>query len=206
MLPNEVFALACRAYYEEQGLIVDGRNGQFAHSPLTRKECNTGYYLLWEHHQQQGLIQSRDLGKCCFFSGDTKKWLLTANYFPENYFELWDIYDEFVKYMGMTREDRVANGKKVHELGIGIFGMTEEERLAQRRKAREMAWAATSKRIEIVTPDARYEFPSVAAASAVLGIPKQTISKRLNYPEGQGTGIRGQYSKKARNNFVANYL
>jgi hypothetical protein len=95
MLSNERFALACRAYYEEIGLIVDSSNGQFAHSPLTRKECDTGYYLLWEHHQHQGLLQSKDLDKCCFFSGDTKKWLLECDYFPADYFELWDIFEKY---------------------------------------------------------------------------------------------------------------
>jgi hypothetical protein len=95
MLPNEEFALACRAYYEEQGLIVDKTNGQFAHCPLPRDECDTGYYLFWEHHQHQGLLQSKDLNKKCFFTPDTRNWLLTADYFPDNFFELWDIYDEF---------------------------------------------------------------------------------------------------------------
>jgi hypothetical protein len=165
MLPNEVFALACRAYYEEQGLIVDGRNGQFAHCPLPKKDGKTGYYLLWEHHQHQGLLQSRDLGKCCFFAGDAKKWLLTADYFPENFFELWDIYEEFVTGLhgmtreehvahcrknghkahrlkigihGVTREEKVALGKKLHELGIGIHGMTKEERVAHGKKLHEL--------------------------------------------------------------------
>ena len=129
MLPNEEFALACLAYYEEQGLIVDKTNGQFAHSPLTRKECDTGYHLLWEHHQQQGLIQSRDLGKCCFFTGDAKKWLLAADYFPENYFELWDIYEEFATAGAKKAGEKGGKrgGKKSQELGVGIFGMTEEQ-------------------------------------------------------------------------------
>ena len=100
MLPNEVFALACRAWYEEQGLIVDKRNGEFAHSPLTRKECDTGYYLLHGHHQHHGLIQSKDLDKCCFFSGDTLRWLRKCDYFPENFFELWDIYDKYIRVNG----------------------------------------------------------------------------------------------------------
>ena len=95
MLPNEIFALACRAYYEEQGLIVDKRNGEFAHCPYPRGMGDTGYYLLWEHHQQQGLLQSRDVGRCCFLIGSAKKWLTTCNYWPDNYFELWDIYEEF---------------------------------------------------------------------------------------------------------------
>jgi hypothetical protein len=106
MLPNEVFALACRAYYEKQGLIVDETNGEFAHCPLTRKECDTGYYLLWGHHQHQGLLQSLDLGKCCFFAGHALKWLRECDYFPDNYFELWDIYE---KYNG-------ENGKIFHAL------------------------------------------------------------------------------------------
>jgi hypothetical protein len=97
MLPNEVFALACRAYYDEIGLIVDETNGEFAHCPLTREECDTGYYLLHGHHQHQGLLQSRDLGKCCFFVGHAKKWLEELDYFPDNYFELWDIYEEYTK-------------------------------------------------------------------------------------------------------------
>ena len=106
MLPNEVFALACRAYYDEIGLVVDKRNGQFAHCPYPKGMGETGYYLLWEHHQQQGLLQSRDVGRRCFFTGHPKKWLLTCNPLPENYFELWDIYEEFV-----AGEHSPAHGK-----------------------------------------------------------------------------------------------
>jgi hypothetical protein len=95
MLLNEEFALSCLRYYEEQGIVVDATNGQFAHCPYPEGMGETGYYLLWEHHQQQGLIQSRDVGKMCFFSGDVKKWLTECDPMPDNYFELWDIYEEF---------------------------------------------------------------------------------------------------------------
>ena len=94
MLSNEVFALKCLEWYEEQGLIVNNSNGEFAHCPLPERYGDKGYYLLHEHHQQQGLLQSRDIGECCFFSGDAKTWLVNCNYWPDNYFELWDIYDE----------------------------------------------------------------------------------------------------------------
>ena len=96
MLTNERFALACRAYYDEMGLIVDASNGQFAHCPLPERYGDSGYYLLWEHHQHQGLLQSRDIGERCFFNGDAKRWLLECDPFPDNYFELWDIYYEFL--------------------------------------------------------------------------------------------------------------
>jgi hypothetical protein len=119
MLSNEVFALACRARYEKQGLIVDERNGEFAHSPLTRKECDTGYYLLHADHQHQGLLQSRDLNKCCFFPAHTKIWLETCDILPSNFFELWDIYEKYASKL--SRE----NAEKLHEnrdeLGKSIF-------------------------------------------------------------------------------------
>ena len=124
MLPNEKFALECRARYEEQGLIVDKTNGYFAHSPLTRKECDTGYYLLWNDHQHQGLLQSRDLGKCCFWVGDVKKWLIECDYWPVNYFELWDIYEQYSKVQCQiggrkSAEKKDKNGKSVNAVKAG---------------------------------------------------------------------------------------
>jgi hypothetical protein len=126
MLPNEEFALGCRAWYEEQGLIVDETNGEFAHCPQPEKYGDTGYYLLHGHHQQQGLLQSKDIGECCFFSGHTKKWLLECEYFPENYFELWDIYEEYVRLNG------AKGAKKAHsqrdDLGRSVLGVRNAER------------------------------------------------------------------------------
>ena len=123
MLSNEIFALACRAYYDEEGLIVDATNGQFAHSPLTRKECDTGYYLLWGHHQHQGLLQSKDLDKCCFFPGHALKWLRECDYFPEGYFELWDIYEKYVSVLVMKAHE------EKDELGRSVRGVEGAERL-----------------------------------------------------------------------------
>jgi hypothetical protein len=131
MLPNEEFALACRAYYEEQGFIVDQTNGQFAHSPLTRKECDTGYYLLWEHHQHQGLLQSRDLNKCCFFAPDTLKWLKECDYFPSDFFDLWDVYDNFKGWAVsiMSEEDKKkGRGKLKEKISEYYSTLSEDER------------------------------------------------------------------------------
>jgi len=97
---------------------VDATNGEFAHSPLTRKECDTGYYLLHGHHQHQGLLQSKDLNKRCFFTGHANKWLLECDYFPEGYFELWDIYEKYVdehmeKLHEKTHKERDEFGRSV---------------------------------------------------------------------------------------------
>ena len=96
MLPNEIFALKCRERYAEDGLIVDQSNGEFAHCPLPKGLGDSGYYLLHDDHQWQGLLQSKDLGRRCYWIPDAKLWLMKAN-FVEGYFELWDIFDEFNK-------------------------------------------------------------------------------------------------------------
>lgn len=139
MLPNEEFALACRQYYAEEGSIVDKRNGQFAHSPYPDGMGDTGYYLLWEHHQHQGLLQSRDVGRCCFFTPDARKWLLECNYFPENYFDLWDIYDEYKgenilkTHLEKDEQGRSQNTMRLHSEkdggGRSVMGVRNAERL-----------------------------------------------------------------------------
>jgi hypothetical protein len=127
MLSNERFALACRAYYDEIGLVVDATNGEFAHSPLTRKECETGYYLLHSDHQHQGLLQSRDLGKCCFFPYHTLKWLKECDDFLDNYFELWDIYDEYSGYNG--RKVMEKRHKEKDEKGRSLAAVRLNEKI-----------------------------------------------------------------------------
>ena len=114
MLSNEVFAIECRRKYEEQGLIVDKTNGQFAHCPYPKGMGDSGYYLLWSDHQHQGLLQSRDVGRRCFWTADAKIWL---DGFPEGYFELCDIYQEFNSgkhhsMFGKTGELATRYGKK----------------------------------------------------------------------------------------------
>jgi hypothetical protein len=121
MLPNELFALACRAYYDEEGIVVDKTNGQFAHCPQPERYGNKGYYLTWEDHQQQGLLQSRDIGECCFFVGHARKWLVECDYFPENYFELWDIYEKYVN-LNASNAAKKLHGEK-DENGKSIFAV-----------------------------------------------------------------------------------
>ena len=114
MLPNEKFALECRAHYDEIGLVVDERNGQFAHCPYPEGMGESGYYLLFEHHQQQGILQSKDVNKCCFFVGHAKQWLIQCDPIPANYFDLWDIFDEYSKEsLKKVHSIKNENGKSV---------------------------------------------------------------------------------------------
>lgn len=114
MLPNEKFAIERRKYYDEIGLVVDKTNGQFAHYPYPKGMGETGGYLLFEDHQQQGILQSKDVGRMCFFGGHAKQWLLNCDPLPPNYFELWDIYETYItahnkEYGGETLKQYVKD-------------------------------------------------------------------------------------------------
>jgi hypothetical protein len=131
MLPNERFALECRAKYETQGLVVDATNGEFAHCPYPEGMGESGYYLLHGDHQQQGILQSQDIGKLCFWVGHARQWLLTCDPLPDNYFELWDIYEKITKEHGVERASHLT--KTIHsekdEFGKSIQGIKNAERL-----------------------------------------------------------------------------
>ena len=123
MLPNEIFALKCRERYAEDGLIVDQSNGEFAHCPLPKGLGDSGYYLLHDDHQWQGLLQSKDVGRRCYFIANAQRWLLKAP-FVDGYFELWAIYDEFNK---PTEEHRRKNGEAHKGDKNPNFGKTHSE-------------------------------------------------------------------------------
>ena len=181
MLPNEVFALACRACYEEQGLIVDERNGQFAHCPQPKRYGDTGYYLLWEHHQHQGLLQSRDVGECCFFIGSAKKWLLECDPIPDNYFELWEIYEKYSEKQlsrmwekGYYRNPELqAKGVETHRKnGTGCFSSEFRE------KGTNAAQKVNMKPIEVTNIETgeKFIFPSKLEAAKVLNLNESCLS------------------------------
>jgi hypothetical protein len=196
MLPNEEFALACLAYYEEQGLIVDRTNGEFAHCPLTRKECNTGYYLLWEHHQHQGLLQSRDLGKCCFFSGDVKRWLLTCDYWPDNYFELWDIYEEFVCTAMRTPEAQRKSVETRRKNGTFFKNCHTPEAKRKRVEARRRKNNYGDNK-HMITPEAQKKALETKRKNGTNKLSLESKKKGIETKRRNGTLMKGLHTLEA---------
>jgi hypothetical protein len=202
MLPNEEFALACRAYYEEQGLIVDKKNGEFAHCPYPKNMGETGYYLLHEHHQQQGLLQSRDVGQRCFWGGDAKKWLLTTEYFPDNFFELWDIYDEFMGNTSHlhTKEVRVKRGEACRAFQKTIPKKERQERMKKASQSPKFKPGWRGKPVEIIFPDGKIgTYPSARFASLALGTNPGLVYGWINC---QGGEVKRQRYKGYRARFL----
>jgi len=169
MLPNEVFALECRKRYEEQGLIVDertihnGRRAQFAHCPLPRGMGDKGLYLTWEDHQHQGLLQSKDVGRRCFYIQDVKRWLDT---YPPNYFELYDIYQEYISGVHCHLHGKVGELHPRHGKPGAMLGRTGELHPCYQRRT-----GPRRKAIIAIKPDGtKLHFGSVNEASKELGI------------------------------------
>ncbi len=207
MLSNERFALECLQRYAESGDIVDATNGQFAHCPQPERYGDKGYYLTWEDHQHQGLLQSRDIGECCFFKGHAKKWLLDCDHFPDNYFELWDIYEKYAskqskKIAEKLHEEKDELGRSVHALRAFEKVHLERDSLgrsAHAVKASEKVGRDKSKVMGVTFPNGRVGvYPSVNMASMFTGIPKTTLRNWAH------KGLVGKYGKNK--GYGARYL
>jgi len=120
------FVEKCLERYERLDIIPgDPNEGKWnkAHYPAPNPEGDTTIPMLWDDHQQQGLYQSEEWGRVCFFAGDAKKFL-THGPFVENWFELWDIYDKWMKKKGegmneKIHEEKDEEGKSVHAVKLG---------------------------------------------------------------------------------------
>ena len=114
------FVARCYTTYAKLGLEPgnpDDGCWQDAHYPAPCPEGTSIIPLLYNDHQIQGLLQSEEYERCCFWVGDAKRFLLNCP-FVEDWFELWDLYERW-KGNGMgkmnkslTLEARSVNAKK----------------------------------------------------------------------------------------------
>jgi hypothetical protein len=116
------FVKECLEFYEEGGWSPE-KGWEEAHYPAPENKGNSTIWMQHDHHQVQGLWQSKEYGQCCFFSGHAKRFLKHGP-FVSGWFELWDIYD---KYSG-------ENGRKTAELGVGAHGRSAEQMKEDTRK------------------------------------------------------------------------
>ena len=141
-MDQHTYVKSCLSFYVERGLTPgDPEDGKWeeAHYPAPKGEGVETILLLHDHHQVQGLLQSEEYGRCCFFIGHTKSFL-SHGPFTSNWFELWDVYDKWRQNATETmqthpntqlarsengrnniksvdcRKAGKAGGKRVHEL------------------------------------------------------------------------------------------
>jgi hypothetical protein len=122
------FVRGCLAFYEEDCLTPE-KGWDKAHYPAPKNLGESTVWMTHNHHQHQGLLQSREYGQCCFYNGDAYRFLTKGPFVP-GWFELWDIYEEY----------KGENGRKMAELGVGAHA--PEMRGVGGRKAAELGVGA----------------------------------------------------------------
>ena len=160
MLKSEEFVLDCLNRYSREGLTVNANNGEFAHYP--KPEClggTTGAYLLHGDHQLHGLLQSIDFGKCCFYPGHVKKWLLSYKEVLDDFEYLWEVYERYTSQHGAERaaliplEDKRRGGLTAVQRKAGIHNPKNKDKVIENN--RQNALKAVQSKTGIHDPSLR---------------------------------------------------
>ena len=161
----------CLAYYEENGLTPEpGGEWQEAHYPAPKGIGTEVIWLMCDHHQVQGLLQSEEYGRQCFYNGEVKKFLNKRSFVPD-WFKLYDLYD---KWKGFASKN---NCKKTGKRNIEEYNSRPGTPEKHREKARKNA-EKVSKRIlitELIT-GLTFEFKSTHEAARILGLNRGNLS------------------------------
>jgi len=114
------FVKGCLGFYQNEGLTPE-KGWEEAHYPAPKEKGEATVWMTHDHHQIQGLLQSKEYDQQCFFNGDAKRFLTYGPFVP-GWFELWDIYDAYSGQNGRK------SGKENVELSRGICRLTPEEK------------------------------------------------------------------------------
>ena len=122
------YVRGCLTFYEEEGLTPE-KGWDEAHYPDPDGQGGETIWLRHGDHQAQGLWQSKEYDRLCFFPGDALRFLTSGPFVP-GWFELWDIYDEYKGENGRKSvkektgihapEMKGVGGKKSANLGVGV--------------------------------------------------------------------------------------
>lgn len=112
MVNQHEFVKQCLLKYKKES-VDPKKGGQEAHYPAPKGIGKTTIWLTFEDHQIQGLLQSEEYGRCCFFPGHAKEFL-DANFGINDWFYLYDLYEKWTSISG-SRNGSIG-GKKIHEV------------------------------------------------------------------------------------------
>jgi hypothetical protein len=132
-MDQHAYVANCLKYYKDNGIIQnDPEEGIWnnAHYPAPNGAGNCTVSLLWEHHQVQGILQSEEYGRCCFWAGHARRFLDTGP-FVEGWFELWDLYEKWSSF----NSDKMNKTLHLQKDGRGksLSGIRASQRLHSTR-------------------------------------------------------------------------
>ena len=119
MMNQHDFVKSCLEEYKKSVRYFE-EGWEEAHYPAPKGVGTDTIWLTHEHHQIQGLLQSEEYGRMCFFVGHTLEFLKKGP-FVSNWFELWDIYDKWTrKPKSESHRRKIGDaqlGEKNHKYG-----------------------------------------------------------------------------------------
>jgi len=157
------FVVKCQKQYAQEGLIPgnpDDGDWEEAHYPAPFGKGDTVIFLLSNHHQIQGLLQSEEYGGWYFYQGAVSRFL-THGPFVENWFELWDLYDKW------TKENGKEQMKKLRENHPDILKSNTEKMNAHPNTAKVRV--ENGRRMGRVNVKAMHAHPNTRAAAVETG-------------------------------------
>lgn len=162
---QQEFVTGVQSYYKENDIQPgDPNEGRWeeAHYPLPKGQGDQTVLLLHHHHQIQGLLQSEEVGRCCFYSYDTKKFL-SENFGCLEWFSLCEIHERWAKIRSQH------NNEVLHE--------QKDERGRSKHAVETLGKAWGNKNslaaLERLRSEKDAEGRSVLVQKAVLGIRKK---------------------------------
>jgi hypothetical protein len=123
----------CLSFYGREGIVIgDPEEGVWndAHYPAPNGKGEEKLPLLFDHHQVQGILQSEEYGRLCFFVGDVKRFL-THGVFVSSWFELYDLYEKWSQCHldNISQVGRIAAHSKRDDRGKSLLGVENAKRL-----------------------------------------------------------------------------
>ena len=186
---QHIWVKICLARYEEQGLTPEpGGEWQRAHYPAPKGVGESTVWLMQGDHQVQGVLQSEEYGRMCFYPYDAKKFLTEGPLVP-GWFELWDLYEKWkkkntsdigkkaVKIMNKhpnTLKNQKEQGRVNGKANARAMNSHPETKRARMRTAKKIA-EKTSRPVVCVETGCVY--PSSMEAARKSGVPQGNISR-----------------------------
>jgi hypothetical protein len=191
----------CTSFYQNHGLTPgnpeDG-DWEECHYPSPKKMGDKTILMLHDHHQVQGLLQSEEYNKMCFFSGDVKSFLIKGP-FVENWFELWDLYEKHLAIhssknsVKLNSHPNTINSRREHaqtraQKMLSHPNTLESQRLNAKKRGEELS-------VAVICSNTGTIYPSVAEASRCTGVSKSNIVKCCRQKRKSAGGLHWNYAE-----------
>jgi hypothetical protein len=173
---QHIFVKERLAFYEEQDLTPEpGGEWQEAHYPDPNGIGDKTVWMTFDDHQQQGLYQSEEYGRCCFYNYDTLRFLTHGPFVP-GWFDLWELYDKWKGHNGKRNGKKNMTSERARGFGksTGPTNVSAMHGHPNTHKSQVENGEKASKPVLCVETGELY--PSAYAASRSTGVRRDGIS------------------------------